>query len=197
MWNIHAILSVKGEITVKKLFIGYLLAALAFTVHMANGCALVLPPPFVGVVIMVLGCKELKDADNRFGAAMAVGAVVAVLLAAEWLTMLFGWAANYIALINSVTPLLRLVFDFLFIWGIGDLERAYGIRLFGSALRVLWVLQFVEAAVVLLGMLSPLLVFFSLVGVLAGVVLSVIFVVMLYRSQKEYEYLRSRGVIGR
>lgn len=181
----------------KKLFIGYLLAALAFTVHMANGCALVLPPPFVGVVIMALGCKELKDVDNRFGAAMAVGFLVSALLAVEWLVMLFGWAVDYIALINSVTPLLRLVFDFLFIWGIGDLERSYGAHLFGSALRVLWVLQFVEAAIVLLGMLSPLLVFFSLVGVLAGVVLSVIFVVMLYRSWKAWDTLQMLRSFGR
>ena len=52
-------------------------------------------------------------------------------------------------------------------------------------------------AVVLLGLLSPMLVFFSLVGVLAGVVLSVIFVVMLYRSWKAWDTLQMLRSLGR
>lgn len=171
----------------KKIFIGYVLAALAFTINMANGCALVLPPPFVSVLVMVWGCKELKDHNNRFGLAAVVGCVVAILLAAEWFIMLNGWAMGYWAYINAATPLFRLIFDFLWIWGIGDLERSYGADLHGAALRVLWILQFVEIAVMWLGLLSPLLILFTIVAVLAGVVLNVVFFVFLYRSWKAYE----------
>lgn len=171
----------------KKIFIGYVLAALAFTINMANGCALVLPPSFVGVLVMVWGCKELKDHNNRFGFAAVVGCLVAVLQAVEWFTMLLGLLPEYIGLINAVLPLVRLLFDFLWVFGVCDLEKTYGAYLYGAGLRVLWVLQFVLQGLVLLGLLSPLLIFFSMVGVLLGVVLNVVFLVMLYRSWKAYE----------
>ena len=177
----------------KKIFIGFLLAAFTFSIQLANGCTLVLVPPFVSVLIMVWGCLELKGWNNRFGFAAVVGCLVAVLQAVEWFAMLLGLLPEYIGLINAVLPLVRLLFDFLWVFGVCDLEKTYGAYLYGAGLRVLWVLQFVLQGLVLLGLLSPLLIFFSMVGVLLGMVLNVVFLVMLYRSWRAWDYLRERG----
>ena len=179
----------------KKIFIGYLLAAFTFSITLSNTQALGIPPPFVGVGLMAWGCREMKPHSRRFAWAAVFGAVLSVLLVGEWFAQLTGTlGANGVGL-SSLTSLLRLVFDLLWIWGIGDVEKKFSTGMQGGALRVLWLLQFVTAGLTLLGLLASILIIFTAVGVMAATLLSVVFLVKLFKSWKAWDYLQRRGVV--
>ena len=173
----------------KKIFWGYLLAALSITIQMADGCVLVLPPPFLGVLLMALGCRKLRDSSGRFAAAVFVGFGLSILLAAQWLGNLFGVLGAF-PVWGIVSGLLRLVFDWLVIGGICGLEFAYGAALHGAELKVVWVLRLLALVPIWLGSFVSMLAFFALVGLVAAMVLEIVFAVLLYRSWQAYERLQ-------
>ncbi len=168
------------------IFIGMLFVFLDFNIDFGT-TRVGLIPDFIGYILIAQGLAELTAGNDRFSRVRPVAIGMAVYTALLYALDLFGMLLTteplLMFLLGLASTILSLYVSYSVVMGINDLEAALEQDLNARSLYTAWtVLAVLSLAVYMLSLLPVL----SLVCLIAGFIVGIVFLVMLNRTKNLY-----------
>ncbi len=168
------------------IFIGMLFVFLDFNLEF-GATRVGLIPDFIGYILIVQGLTELTAGKDRFSRVRPVAIGMAVYTAVLYALDLFGMLLTTEPLLafflGLASTILSLYVSYGVVMGINDLEAALEQDLNARSLYTAWTVLAVLSLAVYMLSLIPVL---SLVCLIAGIVVGIVFLVMLNKTKNLY-----------
>lgn len=173
----------------RNIMIGFLLIFLDFNLDLGNA-SLGLIPDWIGYLVMVKGLMEMSGESPFFGKIRPFASGMAVYTGILYLMDLFGISASLGALtylLAIASTAVSLYISYCIVLGVKDMEDNYGILFNSDQLMSLWKVLAVINVVIYPMMLFPGL---SILGILAGCIVTILFLSAFSKSKNLYEDMR-------
>lgn len=183
----------------KLIFWGFLIIFLDFSITL-NGVGFDLLPDAVGYLLVFLGAGRMREESKAFSRMRPIALALTIVHFAALivnpfgpLELTYGWMTTLVAI---AVNLLHVFLDLYLLWqvvrGVQDIETYYDCPLGGYKMRIAYfiILGLQIAATALLYLSTPLYLMILLLSV-AGFVVHIVFLVLLWRAAKTYDRLCS------
>lgn len=173
----------------RKIMIGFLLIFLDFNLDLGSA-RLGLIPDWLGYLMMINGLTEMAGESPLFGKVRPYASGMAVYTGILYLMDLLGISASlgvltYLLAIASTA--VSLYISYCIVLGVREMEAHYGTFLNGDNLMSLWKALAIINVIVYFTVLIPGL---SILGILAGCIVTILFLSAFGKSKNLYEELR-------
>lgn len=181
----------------KKLFWGFFFIYLNFNLN-SNQHSLNVIPDFVGYILLLQGTGMLQDESEMFLRVRPFAVGMAIYTAILWVGALLGittgegWLSQ---ILNLIAMVVALYISWLLIQGVRDMERRYETDLNSGNLLYCWKgLAAIQLAAQILALMVNLvnlgiLTAVSVILIIVGFVLMILYLVAWHKSVKAYERL--------
>lgn len=172
----------------RKIFIGFIWIFLDFNLNLDHA-EIGLIPDFIGYIFLAKGLAELAGESLLFTKARFVAIGLGIYAGIVYAMDLYGISAQLGwlgVLLNFISAILSLYLVYEIVGGVREMESRYGVGLNGKKLSYIWRYMAIFQISVYLFYRFPR---FSLICILATLVVWILFLVAFYTTKELYEAL--------
>lgn len=144
-------------------------------------------PDFIGYILMMIGCNELKETSGCFVKVKPVLIGMTILSVIFYILDFLGLgtinSAVLLLLINGIAVFGSLYSTYMITFGIGEIEKNTNIELEAGRLMYLWKVRAMFSILTYLVLFIPIL---SLICILISFVFAILYLIAFNRSKNHY-----------
>lgn len=171
----------------KLMFYGVILLNLDLTLNLGNN-ALNLLPTFVGIILLGMGMKSFRKLSTSFSSTFNIAFLMAVYAGAVWVMDVLGLTATMPQevsfVIGIISTVIKLFLDLVLVDGVEELEKKMKTDLNFKSLRTFWRMELAVSVATYLGIIMPII---SLVFIIIGFFINILYVVAFYETRKRFD----------
>ncbi|SHI18015.1 hypothetical protein SAMN02745823_03082 [Sporobacter termitidis DSM 10068] len=174
----------------KKIFIGFLLIFLDFSLNLGNS-RIGLIPDFIGYIVMINGLLEMAEESPLFIKVKPFATFMAVYTGIVYFIDLVGISASpgFLSIVlGIVSAVISLYISYNIIMGVKDMEEIYNTPLNGSSLKSTWTILAVFNILNFVFLLIPAL---AIISVIVSFIVAICFLVAFNNSKNLYYNMKS------